>query len=263
MQNREDFQVLPEDIHLVVQVHLEVLEGQELLGDKMVIQQDRQDFQDVQAGLSQVGSSRAFHRVKDLLMDIPADDRRFHFQAVNQQEDQERVKSHRVNQVDDQKAFRRDQVVDILVAGLVDKHQAGFKMDKGLLDIQAGDPVKGNQKVLDILVGGRVDKDRVEDIPADKLLEVIPVEHRNLVALEVDILVEGQELAILEVLKDLAVVQVLRDQVDIQDRELLEVSKAQVDHLPAAILALNQKRKDQEVSRVVRAHNNQDAIQAH
>lgn len=242
MQNREDFQVLPEDIRLVMQVHLEVLEVQELLdnlGDlEMVIQQDRQDFRDVQAVLNQVDSSRVFNRVKDLLMDILADDRQFHFRAVNQQEDQERVKARRVDRVDDQKGFRQDQVVDILAADLVDKHQAGFQMDKEM-DIQAGGPAKENQKVLDILVGGQVDKDQVEDIPADKLLEVIPVEHRNLVAREVDILVKGQELAILEVLKDLAVVQVLRDQVDIQDRELLEVSKAQVEHLPASILALN------------------------
>lgn len=248
--------MLPEDIHLV-QVHLEDLKDQELPVDNLegpvVIHQDHQDFQDAQAVLNQVGSSLPFHRVKDLPVDILVDDRQFHFRAVNQQEDQEQVpvKVYQVDQVDDQRDFRQDQAVAILVADLVGKHREGFQVDKDLPDSQAVGPAKGNQKVPDIPAVGRVDKDQVEDIPADKLLEVIPVEHRSLVAREVDILVEGREPAILEVLKDLAVVQVLKNQADILEvLEVLEVSKAQVKYLPAAILVLDQERKDQKVTQV-------------
>lgn len=258
--------MLPEDIHLV-QVHLEDPKDQERLLDNLEgpvaihqDHQDHQDFQGAQAVLNQVGSL-AFHRVKDPPVDTLVDDHQFHFRAVNQQEDQEQVpvvKVYRVDQVDDQRGFRQDQAVAILVADLVGKHQESFQVDKDLPNTQAVGPAKENQKVPDILAVGQVDKGQVEDIPADKLLEVIPVEHKSLVVREVDILVEGQELAILEVLKDLAVVQVLKDQADIL--EVLEVSKAQVEHLPAVILVLDQERKDQVATRVVQDRKGQAII---
>jgi len=190
----QDFQVLPEDIHQV-QEHLK--DQEDNLKDQVV----HQDFQDVQAVFNQGGNSLAFHRIKDLLVDILVDDHQFHFQAVNQQEDQEQVPvEHQLDQVDDQKDFQQGQVVDILVVDL-GNHRVGFQVDKDLPDIRVVSPE--NPKVLDILVVGRVDQ---------AVLEAIPVGHRNLVAREMDILVEGQEL---EIFKDLAVVQVLKDQVDI------------------------------------------------
>lgn len=153
------------------------------------------------------------------------------------------------------------------VLNQVGSNPEDFHQAKDLLvDIQAGDPLfhfqAVNQQVVDILVAGlaakdqvvfQVIKDQAEDIPVDRLLEVILVQDRSLVARELDILVEGQALVIQEVLRDLAVVQVLRDQADIQDQEdqaalkVLEVSKAQVEHLPAVTLVLDQVLKGQEV----------------
>jgi len=227
--------VLPEDIHLV-QEHLKDQE------DNLKDQVDHQGFQDVQAVPNQEGNSLAFHRIKDLLVDILVDDHQFHFQAVNQREDQVLVE-HRV---DDQKGFQQGQAVDILVVDL-GNHRVGFQ-DKDLPDIRVVSPE--NPKVLDILVVDQVDQ------AVNKFLEAIPVGHRNLVAR--DILVRGQEL---EIFKDLAVVQVLKDQVDIQDQEVfqdLEVSKA--EYLPAAIL-VDQEHKDQEDFRVAQAHKDQKVIQ--
>lgn len=225
----EDFQVDPVDIHLVVRL---VAPGyQEVLvdnladrGNLVVIHlagRDHRDFQvGVQEELNQVGRNpKDFHQARDLLVDIRADDHRFHFRAVNQQ------------------------VGDIPVADQVAKDQVGFQVVR--------------HQAEDIPVGKLL-----EVIPADRLPEVIPV-HRSLVVQELDILVEGQVLAIQEVLRDLAVVQVLRDQVGIQDQEdpadlkVLEVSKVQVERLPVVTLVLDQVLKDQEAIQVGQVYKNQ------
>ncbi|KAG5320160.1 CSP protein, partial [Pseudoatta argentina] len=92
----------------------------------------------------------------------------------------------------------------------------GVLVGKNLPDIRVVGLARENQ---DIPLVGRVDKDQVEDTLAVKLLEVIPVKHKNLVARKVDILVEGQELAILEVLKNHLVVQAFRE--DIQEKKMV------------------------------------------
>lgn len=270
LNQEENFQVRPVDIHLV-QVYLEdpeekpgSMRNQE---DRMVIHlvhQDRQDFQaDVQAvdnnlgDNNQVDNNLDFHPAKGLPVDILGDVPPFHFRAVNQQADLEQVQVgihlagqvHQPGRVHDQEDFQRGQVLDILVAGLMGKHQAIFQVDKDLPDIRVD-----SQKVPDILVHDRVGKDQTEDIP---------VEYKGLVVREVDILVEGQALDIQEVLRDLVVVQVVRDQVGIQDRVALkdlEVSKVQVKHLPAVILEVNRKDRDQEAIQVAQARKDQEAI---
>lgn len=319
-ENREgDCQVLPVDIHLAVQVRLEVPE--DLMAENLVMV-----IRDVLAALNQVDQVglENFRQDKVLPVDIPVGVPQFPFQVVNRQADpvQERVQvvSHPVVQVHPED-FHQDQVVDILVADLADKglpvdilvgvpqfpfqvvnRQGGlvqeqvqvvshpvvqvhpdFHQDKvvdilvadlvDLLDIQAED--QKSQKGLDIPAD-----DRVVDIPADKLLEVISTEHKSLEAREVDILVEDQGLDIQEMVKDLVVVQVLKDQVGIQDQEdqadlkVLEVSKAQ--HLAEVILVLDQEafqvrqadiqvdqeHKDQAVIQVVPARKDQVDIQA-
>lgn len=251
MQNREeDFQEVPVDIHLV-------LEDQEVLVDLVVIHPDHQDFLvDVQAV-----SNLDFRRVRDRLVDILADVPLFHFQEVSQRAGRVQVDIHQVQvvhqagRVHDQEDFQQDQVLGILVADLVDQDFPG----KDRPDIRAVDPDKKNQEALVIPVDDLVDKDRMEDILVAKLLEVIPAEVRNLVAREVDILVEGPVLAIQEVVRDLAVVQVLKDQADIQDREVLEVNQAQVERLVEVIQA-DQEHKDQEVIRVVQVRKDPVAI---
>lgn len=233
---KEDFQVLPVDILYPVDNPVE---------NRVVIHPDQDHHFQVNARVvAQVDSNLDFHRVNNHPMDTLADVPRFPFRAANQQADlvqdiHPADVAHRVDQVRDQEDFHRDQVLGILAADLVDKHQI-FQVDK---DIQAVDPV--NKKV--------------PDIPVDRLLEVIPVKHKSLVR-EVDILVEDQALAIQEVLRDLAVVQVLKDQVDIRDQEdlkVLEVSKARVEHLAEVILLLDQGLKDQGGIRV-----DQEAIRA-
>lgn len=244
LNQEEDFQACPVDIHLA----LEDLENQE---GRVVIHQVRQDFQVHNQVGNQVGNLD-FHLVKALPVDTLVDDLPSHFRAVNQQADlvQEQVGIHldQVHQRDlvHQEDFQQGQAQDILVAGLVGKHQAVFQVGKDLLDIRVMD----NQKLQAILVHDRAGKDQAEDIP-NRFLEAIPVECRSLVAQKVDILVEDQAVAIQEVLRDLAVVQVLRDQVDIQDRVALEV---QVDHLPAVTLVLNQEDRDQKAIRVAQVH---------
>lgn len=235
------------------------------------------DFQaDDQAVPNQVGSNLGedFHRVKDLPADILVDAPQYPFRAVNRPADrvQEQVqvdihpvaqaRVNRVGQASGLEGFQRD-LADILVVDLVDKHRV-FQAGR---DIRAVHPVKENPRVPGILADGQVDKDQAGDIPVDKLLEVIPVKHRSLVAREVDILVEGPALAIQGVLRDLAVVQVLKDQADIQDQEdqaalkVLEVSKAQVEYLPAVILVLDQVHKDQEVIRVGQVRKDREGFQ--
>lgn len=242
----------------MVQVHLEFLENKELLvdnlEDQVVIHRDR-DFQDAQAVLNQGDNSLAFHQVQDLRRDILVDDHRFHFRAVNQQEGQERVPVYRV----DQKDFQQGQVVDILVADLVGKDQVDFQVRKDLPDTRVVGPTRENQ-VLDILLVDRVDKDQVKDTLAVKLLEVISVKYKSLVARKVDILVEGQELTILEVLKDHLAVQAFRE--DIQEEQMVsKVLVHKVDPLLAAILVVDQKRKDQEVIQAAQVRKDQEDFQ--
>jgi len=168
---------------------------------------------------------------------------------VNQQEGQER----------DQKGFQQGQVVDILVADLVGKDQVDFQVRKDLPDTRVVGPIRENQ-VLDILLVDRVDKDQVEDTLAVKLLEVIPVKYKSLVARKVDILVEGQELAILEVLKDHLAVQPFRE--GIQEEQMVsKVLVHKVDPLLAAILVVDQKRKDQEVIQAAQVRKDQEDSQ--
>jgi len=168
---------------------------------------------------------------------------------VNQQEGQER----------DQKGFQQGQVVDILVADLVGKDQVDFQVRKDLPDTRVVGPIRENQ-VLDILLVDRVDKDQVEDTLAVKLLEVIPVKYKSLVARKVDILVEGQELAILEVLKDHLAVQAFRE--GIQEEQMVsKVLVHKVDPLLAAILVVDQKRKDQEVIQAAQVRKDQEDSQ--
>lgn len=243
VQNREtDFQVLLVDIH-------RALHPEDNPENQMVIHPGQDlHFQVNVQGVNQVGSNLDFQRVNSHRVGILVDVPRFPFRAANQQADlvqdiHPAVPVHQVGQVRDQEDFHRDQVLGILTADLVGKHQV-FQVDK---DIRVVDPVS----------------QKVPDIPADKLLEVIPVKHKDLVQ-EVDILVEDQAMAIQEVLRDLVVAQVLKDQTDIQDQEdlkVLEVSKAQVDHLAEVILLLDQELKDQEAIQVNKDLKDQEAIQ--
>jgi len=233
------------------QVLLVVLGDHRYLADNPenpVVVIHRQDFQ---ADVNQVVQVDLvdFHQDKDLPVDILVDVLPFPFRVVNQQaglvQEQAQVVTHPAVRVED---FHRHQVVDILVADLVRK------------DIRAEG--QENQKDPVIPVGDR------EDFPADRLevLEVTPGEHKSLEAQEVDILVEGQGLNIQRVVKDLIVVQVLKDlagitgqvdQVGIpEDLKVLEVNKAQVEHLAAATLVL-----DQEATQVDQEHKNQAVIQ--
>lgn len=173
----------------------------------------------------------------------------------------------------DHRAFQVD-VQEVL--NQADNNPEGFHLDKDrLVDIQADDPRfrfrAVNQPVVDILVADLVAKDQVakdqaEDIPVDRLLEVIPVEHKSLVAREVDILVEGQAQAIQEVLKDLVVVQVLRDQVDIRDQEhraalkVLEVSRAQVEQLTVTLVLDLKHQEAIQVDQVRKDHTEKKAF---
>jgi len=242
--NREEgFQVLLGDIH-PAQARLEVPEDHRYPEDhpeNPVVVIHRQDFQ---ADVNQVVQVDLvdFHRDKALPVDIPVDVPPFPFRVVNQQTGlvQERAQVVTHPAVED---FHRDQVVDILAVDLV---------RKDLPDIRA----EGQESQKGLV------------IPADKLLEVIPAEYKNLEVQEVDILVEGQGLDIQRMVKDLIVVQVLKDlagitdqadQAGIRDREdlkVLEVSRAQVEHLAAATLVL-----DQEAIQVDQEHKNQAAIQ--
>jgi hypothetical protein len=242
----EGFQVLLVDIH-PAQARLEVPEDHKYLADNPenpVVVIHRQDFQADVNQVVQVDLAD-FHRDKALPVDIPVDVPPFPFRVVNQQiglvQERAQVVTHPAVQVED---FHQDQVVDILAVDLV---------RKDLLNIRAEG--QESQKGLVIPVDDR------EDSLADRLLEVIPVEYKNLEVQEADILVEGQGLDIRRMVKDLIVVQVLKDladQADIRDREdqadlkVLEVSKAQVEHLAAATLVL-----DQEAIQVDREHKNQ------
>jgi len=248
--NREEgFQVLLGDIH-PAQARPEVPEDHRYPADNPenpVVVIHRQDFQ---ADVNQVVQVDLvdFHRDKALPVDIPVDVPPFPFRVVNQQTGlvQERAQVVTHPAVED---FHRDQVVDILAVDLA---------RKDLPDIRAEG--QENQKGLVIPVDNR------EDFLADKLLEVIPAEYKNLEVQEVDILVEGQGLDIQRMVKDLIVVQVLKDlagitdqadQAGTRDREdlkVLEVSRAQVEHLAAATLVLDQEA-------IQNQHKNQAAIQ--